>query len=121
MAFQKLIISKTKFNRLSPWQRLQKLIQDFWKSWNDEYLIKLNVGSNWNTGKSSLIKLGSLVVLEDKNLPPLGWALGRIIKTYSGDDGITRAVAINPKKGIFKKGVKKVSPLLAEIDKLLSD
>ncbi|XP_033229613.1 uncharacterized protein LOC117181156 [Belonocnema kinseyi] len=104
-------LSAITVNRLSSWQHLQKLRQDLWKSWHNEYLTELNVRNKWHTGQANLIKIGSLVVLKDKNLPPLRWPLGRVLETHSGEDGIVRVVTLKTEKGIFKRGLKKVSPL----------
>ena len=102
-------------NRLSLWQHLQKLKRDFWKRWTNEYLNQLNVRSKWNTGSADIIKIGTIVILKDENLPPLRWKLGGVIEVRPGDDGIVRVVIVKTESGEFKRGVRKTSPLPIEI------
>ena len=64
-------------NRLSIWQHLTKLKQDFWNRWHKEYLNELNQRSKWKSG-SEVVKIGMLVILKDEKLPPMRWSLGRI-------------------------------------------
>ncbi|XP_033212395.1 uncharacterized protein LOC117169990 [Belonocnema kinseyi] len=96
-------------------QQIQKLKGDFWKCWNCEYLNEMNVRSKWHTGSADLIRIGSLVVLKDENLPPLRWKLGRIIEVHPGDDGIIRVATLKSKSDVFERGVKKISPIPAEL------
>lgn len=98
-------------NRLAVWQHIQKLKCDLWKRWSHEYLSEMNVRSKWSKGSSDLVRVGSLVVLREDNLPPLRWSLGRIVEVYPGDDGVIRVVSLKTEKGVFKRGVKKISPL----------
>ncbi|XP_051165958.1 uncharacterized protein LOC127284527 [Leptopilina boulardi] len=114
MTIPSLDFSQTPTNRLSSWQLVQKLKSDLWKRWNREYLNELNVRSKWHTGSADIIKLGTLVVLRDDNLPPLRWSLGRVIELLPGDDGIIRVVRIKTQSGTCIRGVKKVSPLPVE-------
>lgn len=110
---------ETKVNRLSSWQHLEKLRQDLWKRWHSEYLSELNVRSKWYTGQKDVIKVGTLVVMREENLPPLRWCMGRVIETHVGDDGVIRVVTVKEKKtenGIYKRGIKKVSPLPMEFE-----
>ncbi|XP_043477349.1 uncharacterized protein LOC122508206 [Leptopilina heterotoma] len=108
--------SATKVNVLTSWQHLQKLRQDLWKRWYVEYLSELNVRSKWFQGSADIVRVDSMVVLRDNNLPPLQWLLGRVIETHAGDDGIIRVVSVKTKNGICKRGVKRVSPLPLDCD-----
>lgn len=101
-------------NRLSVWQHVQKLKIDVWKRWSQEYLTEMNVRSKWFKGESEKLKVGKLVVLREENLPPLRWSLGRIVEVHPGDDGVIRVVTVRTEKGMFKRGVRKISPLPIE-------
>ncbi|XP_051168523.1 uncharacterized protein LOC127286209 [Leptopilina boulardi] len=59
-------------SRLSLWQHAQQMRQHFWQRWQKEYVNELITRSKWKSG-SSEIKIGTLVVLKEDNLPPLHW------------------------------------------------
>ncbi|XP_015121007.1 uncharacterized protein LOC107043858 [Diachasma alloeum] len=78
----------TPTNRLFSWQHLQKLKQDFWARWHRE--------------REHHIKEGTVVIMKEDNLPPMQWALGKVIKTHAGADGIIRAVTVKTAKGTYE-------------------
>ncbi|XP_076661059.1 uncharacterized protein LOC143364822 [Halictus rubicundus] len=102
--------STTPTNRLSTWQHIQKVKQDFWTRWHKEYIHQLNLRHKWTQGTHN-IKQGTLVLLKEDNLPPLCWQLGRITQTHPGTDGIIRAVSVQTIHGIYKRNVTKLAPL----------
>ncbi|XP_063976214.1 uncharacterized protein LOC135162054 [Diachasmimorpha longicaudata] len=104
---------ETPSNRLSSWQHIQKLKQDFWNRWHKEYLNELNVRKKWAKGDHQ-IKTGSIVVIRDDNLPPLKWKLGRVISVHPGEDGIIRSVQLKTASGVYKRNVKKLAVLPVE-------
>ena len=58
-------------NRLSSWQLAQQMRHPFWSRWHKGYLNKLITRSKWQTSTGqSQIKKGSLVVINEDNLPP---------------------------------------------------
>ena len=107
-------------NRLSAWQLISKIRQDFWKRWHKEYLNELNIRSKWNDNGDE-VKIGMLVLLEEDNLPSLQWALGRIHEIHSGKDNITRAVTVKTCKGLFKRPVSKIAILPTNDAKVNND
>ncbi|XP_076298461.1 uncharacterized protein LOC143217777 [Lasioglossum baleicum] len=64
--------SQTPSNRLSTWQHIQKVKQDFWKRWHKEYIHQLNVRHKWTKGGHN-INIGTVVLLKDDSLPSLCW------------------------------------------------
>ncbi|XP_025835686.1 uncharacterized protein LOC112906159 [Agrilus planipennis] len=80
-------------NRLSRWQHIQKVRQDFWARWHKEYLNELNIRHKWSTGHHS-IKDGTIVLIKENNVPSMHWTVGRVVKTYPGADGIVRTVSV---------------------------
>ncbi|XP_076295805.1 uncharacterized protein LOC143216540 [Lasioglossum baleicum] len=102
--------STTSSNRLSTWQHIQKVKQDFWARWYKEYVNQLNIRHKWTQGSHDITQ-GTLVVLRVDNLPPLCWQLGRIVQIHPGADGITRAVTVRTTHGVYKRNVKKLAPL----------
>lgn len=70
-------------SRLSRWQLLRQMLEQFWKRWSSEYFQRLQTLSKWQQQKDS-IKIGTLVLVKDERYPPSKWALGRIIEVHSG-------------------------------------
>lgn len=97
-------------NRLSFWQRCQKIQQHFWQRWSVEYLNQLQNRPKWLKSSENL-KKGMVVLLKEDNLPPLKWALGRILEIMPGSDGRVRVVKIKTKDGIFARPITKLCPL----------
>lgn len=105
-----LDFTTTPNNRLSSWQLIKKMQQDFWARWHDEYLNQLNIRQKWNTGQHN-IKLGSVVIIKDENTRPLQWALGRVIQVYPGSDDVIRKVTVKTINGVIDRNVKYLLPV----------
>ncbi|XP_076384045.1 uncharacterized protein LOC143261513 [Megalopta genalis] len=106
-------LTSTPTNRLSKWQHIQKVKQDFWTRWHKEYINHLNVRQRWSQGSHN-IQEGTIVVLKDDNLPPLQWHLGRIEKIHPGEDNVIRAVSVRTSTGVYRRNVKQLAPLPVE-------
>lgn len=52
--------------------------------------------------------------MRKEHLPPRQWALGRVIKTYPGDDGVVRVVRVKTARGDFDRSIRKFAPLLPD-------
>ena len=89
-SFPQINFSDTASNRLSAWQHAQRLRQHFWNRWQKEYLHHLTVLSKWQSNSKHCIKLGTMVVVKEDNLPALQWKLGRIVKNHPGPDDINQ-------------------------------
>lgn len=102
---------ETPLNRLKFWQQCCKLRQLYWRRWSVEYLHELQSRYKWRTTQKNL-KLNTMVTLIEDNLPPMQWAVGRIIEIVkSPSDGHIRTIVIKTAKGIYKRPITKVSPL----------
>lgn len=98
-------------NRLTRFELLDQMVQNFWKRWSSEYLNTLQARSKWDKHVPP-ITVGTIVVIkQDSYTPPLQWLLGRVIKTYPGADGVVRVAEVKTKLGIFKRPVVKLCPL----------
>lgn len=89
---------------------LDSLIQSFWKRWKTEYLNTLQIRNKW-LKNTSLIKEGTVVLLQAENSSPLDWPLGIIEKVFPGKDGVVRVVNVRTKSGIYRRPVVKIYPL----------
>ena len=103
-----------KENRLSRYQRTQALFQHYWKRWHLEYLHNLQQNYKWKENKKSLLKIGSLVVIHEDDLPPLKWSMGRVIATHPGEDEITRVVTIKTATRELRRPTSKICVLPIE-------
>ncbi|GJQ75515.1 hypothetical protein Trydic_g17602 [Trypoxylus dichotomus] len=73
-------------NRLSRWQHIQNLFEHLWKRWSTEYLSQLQARTKLYSNSETRLKEGSMVILEEENLPPFKWKIGRIEKTFPGKE-----------------------------------
>lgn len=103
-------LSDTTLNRLTRWQLVQRMHQDFWRVWSRDYLNTLQQRYKWQEGKTD-VEVGDVVVLRKENLPPLQWLMGRITEVHPGTDGRVRVVSIKTKSGILKRAVQKICVL----------
>lgn len=97
-------------HRLDRKQLLDNLVQSYWKRWKGEYLSSLQTRQKWNTS-SSPVKVDTIVVLIQDNIPPFQWPLGVIREVFPGKDGIIRVALVRTKDGIYKRPVVKLCPL----------
>lgn len=103
----------TNTNRLSRWQTVQKMHQNFWKRWQTEYLTRLQERPKW-LQKEEEPKVGDLVLLKDENLPPSKWAMGRILQTHPGSDNLTRVVTLKTQNNVLQRPITKICPLISD-------
>lgn len=92
-------------NRLSTWQHINKVRQDFWARWHLEYLNELQKRAKWHKNAPNL-SIGSVVLVKERNLLCTHWALGRITKLYPGKDGIARTADLKTVNGELTRAVK---------------
>ncbi|XP_051171022.1 uncharacterized protein LOC127287913 [Leptopilina boulardi] len=98
-------------NRLSKFQRMQMMVQHFWKRWSAEYIAELQVRAKWRTRNEPSIRVGTLVIIKEDNLPPVQWKMGRIIEVQLGADGIARVAKVHTSLGTYKRAITKLCPL----------
>lgn len=97
-------------NRLSRWQHVQRVRQDFWNRWQREYLTELQRRNKWSDGDDNL-KEGMLVLMKDTQTPPLQWPIGRIVSVHPGEDGAVRVVTIKTAQGEYKRSARSICVL----------
>ncbi|XP_060806497.1 uncharacterized protein LOC106143603 [Amyelois transitella] len=98
------------FDHLTRFQRIEQLRQHFWARWSKEYIAELQQRTKWRTNQDNL-KLDTLVVVKDDNLPPLKWRLGRVVAIHPGLDGFARVADIRPAAGVIRRAFSKICPL----------
>ncbi|GBM26051.1 hypothetical protein AVEN_62016-1 [Araneus ventricosus] len=101
-------IIDTPDNRLSRWQRTTKVVQFIWKRWHRDYLNHLQQRSKWQFEKNDL-KIGSLVLLKEENIPPYKWVIGKDV--IPGSDGKIRVANVQTQSGLYRRGISKICVL----------
>lgn len=90
------------------WKARQLMLQNFWKRWQEEYLVTLQERKKWRREKEGL-KVGQLVLIKSENFPPAQWAMGRIERLIESKDGIVRrSVVLRTETGQLVRPVQKV-------------
>lgn len=57
------------------------------------------------------IKLNTLVLLIEENVPPNKWSLGRVVKLFPGKDELVRTDDVRTQHGIFRRAITKICSL----------
>ena len=85
-------------------------LNTFWRAWSTDYLRNLPciVPQFQNRG---FLKEGSIVLINEDNVPRLGWVLGRVIELFPSKDGKVRSVKLKTSKGEFVRAVQKLHKL----------
>lgn len=86
-------VSQVVEDRLTIWGLRQKMLQQFWSSWKEDYLTSLQTRNKWFDIEANLSP-GDIVVLAKENTPPSAWPLGKVITTTAGEDGLVREAKI---------------------------
>ena len=92
------------------WKLLQQITRSFWKRWSNEYFCTLQTRTKW-TNQCPNLSEDTLVIIRENNIPPLQWHLGRITRTYPGNDGVVRVAEVRTSKGVITRPVVKLCPL----------
>lgn len=98
-------------NRLTHYQQLQQMQQDFWRCWSKDYVGNLQQRVRWRSSKGAGLLPGTMVLVKDDRLPPCQWLLGRIHTSHSGADGVTRVATIKTTKGLIRRAFNNICPL----------
>lgn len=95
------------------WERVQQAQQLFWSLWYRDYLHEKQLRPQ-DFREERKVDIGSLVLMNDSNLPPLKWQLGRIVKLYTGRDGVVRSVRLRTAHGEKDRHIRYLSFLPVE-------
>lgn len=91
-------------NRLSAWQRIQKLQQEFWDRFSQEYVTEQQTRNKWAKSYRSL-EVGDLVFIRNETTPPCQWLMGRITQVFPGKDGKVRSCEVKTEKSTYVRPV----------------
>ncbi|XP_026315040.1 uncharacterized protein LOC113226570 isoform X1 [Hyposmocoma kahamanoa] len=103
-------------NRLKFWQLCTNIKQAFWKMWHKYYLNVLQNRPKWKQEHCN-VRLGSLVILKEQNVPCMYWPMARIEKLFTGNDGKVRAVEVRTSNNkTHLRAIHKICVLPIECD-----
>lgn len=94
-------------NRLSAWQRIARLQQDFANRWRQEYFSEQQRRNKW-AGTHRSMKIGDLVLIRSDTAPACRWPMGRIIQVFPGPDGHVRTCKIKTEQTEIERPITKL-------------
>lgn len=108
-------------NRLTLWGLQQKLQQQFWTQWKEQYLIELQQRNKWYNVRQNL-KANDMVLIMNENTMPTAWPLGRVVEVSLGSDGLVRTARVMTAtykgkeviKSTYERPIQKLCILVAE-------
>lgn len=101
-------------NRLTTWELITKLQQEFWLRWVKEYLTEQQRRNKW-AGIHRSFQVGDMVLIRSDLTPATHWLLGRIVKVFLGKDELIRSCRVRTAKGYYENGGLRTS--YAEYDR----
>lgn len=107
-------LSDVTSNRLSKWERVEKIRQHFWSRWQREYLLRFQQRTKWKQSGGAQPFEGQMVIIRDDQLPPLRWLMGRIVAVHPGKDGVVRVATVRTQTGEIKRAIAKLCALPIE-------
>ena len=96
----------------------QQQLDKFWITWSNDYLRNLPPVVKGFVSNCDL-KIGSVVLVKEDQVPRMSWPLGIVVKVFPGKDGKIRSVNVKTAKGIFCRPVQRLHDL--EISNSLSE
>ena len=60
------------------------------------------------------LRIGDIVILNEDNMIPATWPLGRVTGVFPGKDGLVRVVNVKTKNGVYKRPSHKLALLLPQ-------
>jgi hypothetical protein len=99
--------TETKLGPLQICKLVEKMKQEFWKTWSTDYLCRLQQRPKW-TSEQENIAVGELVLIKNDQLPPTKWSLGRIINIHPGPDGNVRVATVRGESSTLKRPIAKL-------------
>ena len=103
---------------LRRWHLCQHITRHFWKRWSTEYISIIRRYVKWHHPSQNM-QVGDLVLLQEDNLVPTKWPVGRIVDTHPGKDGFVRIVTVRTSNGTYKRPITKIALLLPTRTELL--
>lgn len=101
---------RANISSLRRWQLTQRMLQDYWRQWSQDYLNQFLQRHKW-AHQNPEPAVGGIVLIKEDDLPPGKWLLGKIELKHPGPDGITRVVTVRTKGSLIKRPITKLAIL----------
>ena len=101
------IKSVTKTDRqdlLKRWQLRHAIAEQYWRVWRSVYLKQMQQRDKWQTEEPDL-KVGDMVLINEKTLKRQYWPLGRVIGIKTARDGHIRSVRCKTPSGDIVRSI----------------
>jgi len=92
---------------LRRWQLHQRMMQDFWRRWSQDYLHQFLQRHKWEH-RNPEPSVGDVVLIKEDDMPPGRWLLGKIERKHPGQDNITRVVTVRTRGALIKRPTSKL-------------
>ena len=113
----KQLTSKEEALSRKRWRQVQYIADAFWRRWTREYLSALQDRRKW-PGQNRNMIVDDVVLMVDNTQPRCHWNLGRVVRVFTGVDGLVRNVEVLSHGKNFKRPVNKLILLLEKGDVL---
>lgn len=100
----------SEISHLERWERIKAVKAHFWQRWSHEYLVTLQNRWRWQKPQREL-KIGDMVLIQDENLPPMKWSLGRILSVFPGNDQHVRVAEVRTPSTVLRRPISKMAVL----------
>lgn len=108
-------LANVPLNRLTAWQRIAKLQQDFANRWRQECFSELQRRNKW-AGVHRALQVGDLVLIRDDHAPACRWPMGRVIEVFRGRDGHVRSCKLKTERTEIERPITKLCLLPVDHD-----
>lgn len=83
------------------WRSREKLFNDFWNRWKNEYILLLRSAHLKGGSQCSKLVVGDIVIIHEPNLDRAKWKLGRVEEIVVGRDQVARACSVRTQNGVL--------------------
>ena len=90
------------------WNLCQRLSNELWRRWSQEYLRILNR----KTKEQRNFVVVNIVLVKDQQMYQPTWPIARIVEVHPGSDTHVRVVTLRIGRHLYKRPVVKLVPLL---------
>ena len=87
------------------------LTEHFWKRFSGEYLTELRERAKHGKDNTSAIKVGDVVIINQRNMPRNSWPLGKVVRLVKSSDELVRGAVLTSRGGQLSLPLNLLYPL----------
>ena len=87
------------------------LTEHFWKRFSGEYLTELRERAKHGKDNTSAIKVGDVVIINQRNMPRNSWPLGKVVRLVKSSDELVRGAVLTSRGGQLSRPLNLLYPL----------